>query len=223
MGYEDRKVDEAFWHRRWARNEIGFHLNEVNPLLRRYWPGLQLAAGTKVLVPLCGKSLDLAWLVEQGFEVLGIELSEKAVEDFFAEQKLSARIEQQGAFKVYRCGSLEIRCGDFFALTAEDVAGCQGLYDRAALIALPAPMRQCYAEHLSAILGPGCTGLLIVLDYEQAQMEGPPFAVSEAELQASLGDAWEFSLLERASALDEKFLQRGLRRMEQNCYRLRRR
>lgn len=216
-------MHEAFWHQRWARNEIGFHLGEVNPLLRRHWPGLQLAAGTKVLVPLCGKSLDMAWLVEQGFEVLGVELSEKAVEDFFAEQDLAVRIEQQGAFKVYRSGPLEIRCGDFFALTTEDVAGCQGLYDRAALIALPVSMRQRYTEHLSTILAPGCTGLLVVLDYLQVQMEGPPFAVSDAEIQASMGSCWDISLLERASALDEKFLQRGLTRMDQNCYRLMRR
>lgn len=216
-------MDEAFWHRRWARNEIGFHLGEVNPLLRRHWPGLQLAAGTKVLVPLCGKSLDLAWLVEQGFEVLGIELSEKAIEDFFAEQQLPVEVERQGAFKVYRCGPLEIRCGDFFALTVEDVAGCQGLYDRAALMALPAPMRQRYAEHLSAILAPGCTGLLVVLDYEQVQMDGPPFAVSRAELEASLGACWALSLLERVSALEEKFQQRGLTWMDENCYRLKRR
>ncbi|MBA1261669.1 thiopurine S-methyltransferase [Stutzerimonas stutzeri] len=216
-------MDEAFWHRRWARNEIGFHLGEVNPLLRRHWPGLHLTAGAKVLVPLCGKSLDLVWLVEQGFEVLGVELSEKAVEDFFAEQNLPARIEQRDGFRIYRSGSLEIRCGDFFALTAEDVTGCQGLYDRAALIALPAPMRQRYTEHLSVILAAGCTGLLIVLDYEQAQMDGPPFAVSDAEIEASMGDCWDISLLERASALDEKFLQRGLKRMDQNCYRLMRR
>lgn len=216
-------MDEAFWHRRWAQNEIGFHLREVNPLLRRHWPGLQLAVGTKVLVPLCGKSLDLVWLVEQGFEVLGVELSEKAVEDFFVEQNLPVQIEQRSGFKVYRSGVLEVHCGDFFALTAEDVAGCEGLYDRAALIALPASMRQRYTEHLSSILASGCTGLLVVLDYEQAQMEGPPFAVSDAEIQASLGDGWDISLLERASALDEKFLQRGLRRMDQNCYRLIRR
>ena len=58
-------MDEAFWQRRWARNEIGFHLNEVNPYLRRHWPSLKLAQGARVLVPLCGKSLDMAWLADQ--------------------------------------------------------------------------------------------------------------------------------------------------------------
>lgn len=75
-------MNEAFWHERWARNEIGFHLGEVNPYLLRHWPSLALPNGARVLVPLCGKSLDMAWLVEQGFTVVGVELSEKAVRAF---------------------------------------------------------------------------------------------------------------------------------------------
>jgi thiopurine S-methyltransferase len=215
-------VDEGFWQRRWARNEIGFQLNEVNPYLHRHWPGLRLAEGARVFVPLCGKSLDMAWLAEQGFAVLGVELSERAVEDFFAEQGLIAEVTTQGEFEVYRAGALEIRCGDFFSLSRSDLAGCQGLYDRAALIALPEDMRQRYVEHLANILAPSCQGLLVTLDYEQEQMPGPPFAVSDAEVRQSLGSRWDIQLLERANVLDGnwKFLQRGLTRLEERCYRL---
>lgn len=215
-------MDEEFWQRRWARNEIGFHLSEVNPYLRRHWPGLRLPAGAKVLVPLCGKSLDMVWLNDQGFAVLGVELSERAVEDFFAEQGLVADVSVRGEFKTYRAGTLEIRCGDFFALSRSDVTDCQGLYDRAALIALPAAMRQRYVEHLASILAPSCQGLLVTLDYEQDQMSGPPFAVSDAEVRQLLGSRWEIELLERVNALDGnwKFLQRGLTRLDERCYRL---
>jgi thiopurine S-methyltransferase len=215
-------VDEGFWQRRWARNEIGFHLNEVNPHLHRHWPGLHLAERTSVFVPLCGKSLDMAWLAGQGFAVLGVELSARAVEDFFAEQGLTAEVSMQGEFKVYRAGALEIRCGDFFSLSPGDVAGCQGLYDRAALIALPEDMRLRYVEHLANILAPSCQGLLVTLDYEQEQMPGPPFAVSDAEVRQSLGSRWDIQLLERANVLDGnwKFLQRGLTRLEESCYRI---
>jgi len=202
--YEGPDVDEGFWQRRWARNEIGFHLNEVNPYLRRHWPGLRLAGGTRVLVPLCGKSLDMGWLAQQGFAVLGVELSERAVEAFFVEQGLAADVSTEGAFKVYRAGALEIRCGDFFALSPGDVAGCQALYDRAALIALPTAMREQYVEHLRKIVAAGCKGLLISLDYEQEQMSGPPFAVSDAEIRASLGAHWHVELLERSDVLKDE-------------------
>ena len=216
-------MDEAFWQRRWARNEIGFHLNEVNPYLRRHWPCLKLAQGARVLVPLCGKSLDMAWLADQGFAVLGVELSERAAEDFFSEHELVPDVSVQGEFKVYRAGMVEIRCGDFFAMTPADVADCQALYDRAALIALPADMRQRYVNHLVSILAPNCQGLLITLDYQQEQMSGPPFAVSDAEVRMSLSAHWKVDLLERANVLNEsnwRFLQRGLTRLEESCYRL---
>ncbi len=216
-------MDEAFWQRRWARNEIGFHLNEVNPYLRRHWSCLKLDPGARVLVPLCGKSLDMAWLAEQGFAVLGVELSERAAENFFAEHGLVPEVSVQGEFKVYRAGNVEIRCGDFFAMTFDDVADCRALYDRAALIALPADMRQRYVNHLVSILAPGCQGLLITLDYEQEQMPGPPFAVSDAEVREFLGARWKIELLEHMDVLNErnwKFLQRGLTRLEERCYRL---
>lgn len=218
-------MDEGFWQRRWARNEIGFHQGEVNPYLRRHWQALSAASGSRVLVPLCGKSLDMQWLTEQGYAVLGVELSERAVEAFFSERGLVPDVSEHGAFKVYRAGSLEIRCGDFFALSRDDVAGCQLFYDRAALIALPLEMRERYTAHLAHILAPGCRGLLVTIDYEQALMDGPPFAVSEAEVRQLLSAGWQIEVLERSDVLNDnqKFLQRGVSRLEELSFRVERR
>jgi len=215
-------MQPEFWHKRWESNQIGFHLSEVNPHLRQYWPELELAAGTQVLVPLCGKSLDLAWLAGRGHQVLGIELSEKAVEGFFHEQHLEPQISQQGAFKIYQAGPIQLWCGDFFALTAEDVADCTALYDRAALIALPPPMRERYVAHLVRITPPGCQGLLITLDYDQALMAGPPFAVLDEEVQRLLGAHWQLEIKEERDVLGEswKFLQGGVTRLDERVYRL---
>lgn len=215
-------MHEDFWQARWTRNEIGFHQAEVNPYLRRHWPTLGLAPGSRVLVPLCGKTLDLAWLAGEGFAVLGIELAERAVRDFFDEQRLEPQVAREGAFTVYRAGLVEIRCGDFFALTAADVADCRGFYDRAALIALPSAMRERYVAHLSAILPSACRGLLVTLDYDQARMDGPPFAVPDHEVQRLLAHDWRLQLLEAPDVLKEnwKFLQRGLERLEERVYRL---
>ncbi|NQD96065.1 thiopurine S-methyltransferase [Pseudomonas sp. CrR25] len=218
-------MDEKFWQARWAQDQIGFHLERVNPYLVRHWPSLQLPPGARVLVPLCGKSLDLLWLAGQGYRVLGVELAEKALLDFFAEQQLQAEVTECGAFKVYRAGTLELWCGDFFALTAEDLADCVAFYDRAALIALPPAMREAYVAHLTATLGQGCAGLLVTLDYEQSLMDGPPFAVGDAEVQRCLGSAWQIEQLQQQDVLEQewKFLRRGLRRLEEVVYRLRRR
>lgn len=219
-------MHEDFWQERWARNEIGFHLREVNPYLQRHWPDLGLAAGAQVLVPLCGKSLDMAWLAGLGYRVLGVELAESAVIAFFAEQELTPEVDQYGAFRRYRAGAVELLCGDFFALQAADVADCSGLYDRAALIALPEGMRERYAAHLAAILPSGCAGLLVTLDYPQAEMSGPPFAVDEALVAQLLTEQqWACELLEQADVLGQnwRFLQRGLTRLDERAYRLRKR
>ena len=215
-------MQPEFWHKKWASNQIGFHLSEVNPYLQRHWPELSIPATARVLVPLCGKSLDLAWLAGRGHQVLGVELSEKAIEDFFNEHQIQPQISEKGVFKVYRSDAIELWCGDFFALTASDVADCVALYDRAALIALPAPMRERYAAHLQQILPQGVQGVLITLDYDQAQMPGPPFAVGDDEVKRLLGDLWQVQALEERDVLGEswKFLQAGVTRLEERVYRV---
>ncbi|WP_017734401.1 thiopurine S-methyltransferase [Pseudomonas sp. CBZ-4] len=213
-------MEPKFWQERWARNQIGFHLPEVNPYLQRHWPSL--AVGAKVLVPLCGKSLDLMWLASQGLRVVGVELSEQAVEAFFSEQNLTPRITERGVFKVYQADLIEIWCGDFFALDAEVLADCAALYDRAALIALPPLMRAQYTDHLNAWLPSGCQGLLVTLDYEQVQKAGPPFAVTDEEVQLLLGEHWALQVLLEQDILGEswKFVQDGVTRLEERVYQL---
>ncbi len=215
-------MQPEFWHKKWASNQIGFHLPQVNPYLQRFWPDLNLSSHARVLVPLCGKSLDLLWLAGRGHRVLGIELSEKAVEDFFSEQQLQPQVSEHGVFKVYRAGTIELWCGDVFALSAEDVADCSALYDRAAVIALPPPMRERYAAHLQNILPADLKGLLITLDYDQSQISGPPFSVDDPQVQHLFGGAWQMQLLESQDVLSDsgKFVQAGATRLEERVYRI---
>ena len=215
-------MQPKFWQERWARNQIGFHLPEVNPYLQRHWPQLALAQGAQVLVPLCGKSLDLMWLASHGLRVMGVELSEWAVEAFFSEQNLVPRITRRGAFTVYQADLIEVWCGDFFALDAEALADCTGLYDRAALIALPPLMRAQYAEHLNHLLRSGCQGLLVTLDYDQTQKAGPPFAVTDDEVRVLFGAEWTLGVLEEQDILGEswKFVQDGVTRLDERVYQL---
>ncbi|ANC82843.1 thiopurine S-methyltransferase [Pseudomonas putida] len=214
-------MEPAFWQQRWADNQIGFHQAQVNPYLQTYWPQLQLAPGSRVLVPLCGKSLDLAWLAGQGHRVLGVELSRRAVEDFFREHGLEAEVRQQGAFEVWRSGDVQLWCGDFFALRAEDVADCVGLYDRAAVIALPVQMRARYMQLLSGLLPTGCRGLVVTLEYDQSLLAGPPFSVRDEELRQGFA-GWQVEQLEAVEVIEEspKFVQAGASSLLERVYRL---
>ena len=217
-------MHEEFWQARWARNEIGFHLQEVNPYLQAHWPSLGLAAGSEVLVPLCGKSLDMPWLAAQGCRVLGVELAERAVADFFAEQGLAAQVSADGALQRHQAAGIALLQGDLFAVTPAQTAGCRGYYDRAALIALPSELRPRYVAHVRELLPSGCRGLLVTIDYPQAQMDGPPFAVGDAEVRALYGADWRVELVQEDEVLRQnwRFLERGLTSLVERVYRLER-
>ena len=212
-----------FWHERWQNNQIGFHQSAINAYLQRYWPRLKLTSG-QVFVPLCGKSLDMVWLAEQGHSVLGIEIDRLAIEAFFEEQQLSPEITSQHGFEYWQAGSYTLLCGDFFALQAAQLSAVAAVYDRAALVAMPTAMRRDYAAKLSRLLPAGTPMLLITFEYDQNQMNGPPFAVLEPEVQ-SLFEAW--SLVERlasddALAANARFRAKGLTALQESAYRLRR-
>ncbi|AGI24994.1 thiopurine S-methyltransferase [Pseudomonas sp. ATCC 13867] len=217
-------MQHDFWQARWARNEIGFHQNEVNSGLARHWPALRLPEGAQVLVPLCGKSLDMLWLVQQGYRVLGVELAERAVLDFFAGLGVEPQVTEEGQVRRYRHERLEILQGDFFDTTAEQLGGCAALYDRAALIALPQDMRPDYVAHLQRNLPPQVRGLLVTLEYPQAEMDGPPFAVLADEVRTHFAEGWQLVERDRLDVLAEnpKFLKRGVSRLDEVVFDLRR-
>lgn len=187
-------MEPEFWYERWQHNEIGFHAAETNPLLVAYWGALQLAAGDRVFVPLCGKTLDIGWLLSQGHRVAGAELSETAVQALFAQLGLVPDISEAGALRRYCGPNLEIFVGDIFQLTRSLLGKVQASYDRAALVALPAPMRQRYTGHLRDITATA-PQLLLCFDYDQRAMEGPPFAVPDDEVALHYASHYELRKL----------------------------
>lgn len=177
-------MEADFWHARWEKNEIGFHQSKINSYLQQFWPLLNAPHDKAVFVPLCGKSIDMIWLRTQSYPVLGIELSTIAVQDFFKEQNITPSIMPQGHFERYESEGIALLAGDFFELTADDLAHCGSVYDRASLVALPPAMRQQYAGHFAKIVPPQASTLLITFEYNQSERAGPPFAVLEEEVHA---------------------------------------
>lgn len=171
-----------FWHQRWADNKIGFHQDEINPYLVEYFPELSLPNAARVFVPLAGKSRDILWLLDQGYEVHAIELSTQAVEHFFQEHSIAADISDWTHGQCFHSEGLHFWSGDIFALQQEQLGPIDAIYDRAALIALPETMRRDYVQTLMNLTGPA-KQLLITLEYDPALMEGPPFSVIRDEVE----------------------------------------
>lgn len=183
-----------FWHKRWEDGQIGFHLPHPNPTLTRWWPTLGVASGAPVLVPLCGKSQDLAWLAEQSHDVLGVELSPLAVDAFFAERGVVPKIDEVGPYRRVAAEGITLLNGDFFALP--EVPPFAAVYDRASLVALPPEMRQDYAKKLTRMVPPGGVVLLVAMNFPQEVRPGPPHAVTAAEVDALYAPGFELDLLE---------------------------
>lgn len=215
-------METDFWLERWRDGQTHFHQGRVTPLLQKYWPSLLLPAGSRILVPLCGKSLDMVWLADQGHRVLGVELSPLAVDQFFAENNLQPKIRESALGRRYIAGNIEIICGDIFALDSATLAECTGVYDRAALVALPPDMRARYVGHVYGQLSDQYRGLLLTLDYLQNQMDGPPFSVGDAEVQSLYEAHSEAQVIDRRGILDKepKFAERGLTQLDTVVYRL---
>ncbi len=204
-------MDHDFWRARWQEGQIGFHEGKPNSFLASH--AHVLAGCKRVLVPLCGKTEDLAYLAGQGHDVVGIELVDDAVRQFFSEHATTPTITADGALTRYTAGAITLLSGDVFAATATHVGAVDGIYDRAALVALPADMRGRYVTHLRTIAPSATRELLVSFDDPQARPDGPPFSVPEAEIRALFASA-TVELVESAAQLTP-FRNREMR---ERCY-----
>lgn len=183
-----------FWHHKWQINEIGFHESQVNPWLVKHFHQLSVPPGGRVFVPLCGKSLDMAWLLSQGHAVVGAELSPIAVQAFFDTLGVAPTVTPCGPLQRYSAQGIDIFLGDIFELGADTLGPVHAVYDRAAMVALPEGTRPRYARHVQAI-SHRAPQLLVCFEYDQTQLSGPPFAVPAAELQQHFAGSHQLQLL----------------------------
>ena len=215
-------VDNQHWLDRWQENRIGFHEATANHYLVTHLSQFNLPASACLFLPLCGKAQDIVWLAQQGYQVTGIELSPIAITAFFAENSIEFERFDTDRFTVYRSANISLLQGDFFDLRSEDLADCDLVYDRAALIAMESPDRPRYTEHMLSIIPALSKMLLITLEYDQAEMRGPPFAVPTDEVYQRYGEAFSIQLLECNDVIDERprWRKAGLTALNESVFRL---
>lgn len=211
-----------FWLKKWEDAETGFHQDQVHPLLVRHWPALERGPGCRVLVPLCGKSVDMVYLAGLDHAVTGIELSALAIRQFFAEQCLEPETSARAGFRVHAAGALRLIEGDFFALETGLVGPVDAVYDRAALIAMPPERQTDYVRQLEPLAATAPI-LLVTLDYDPAEMQGPPFATPPAQVERLFDERYRIHCLARQDALADNpgLARRGLTGLSETVWHLR--
>ncbi|WP_288129257.1 thiopurine S-methyltransferase [Microbulbifer sp.] len=191
-------MEKAFWLEKWQKMEIGFHNAEAHPLLVKHFDALNLPKGSRLFLPLCGKTLDIGWLLGNGYQVAGAELSETAVVQLFEQLQVAPTVDELGELKRYSADGIDIFVGDIFQLDTDTLGEVDAIYDRAALVALPESMRARYAQLLIA-LTTTAQQLLITFDYDQSQIAGPPFCVDSDEVKALYSENYTLSLLQEVN------------------------
>lgn len=215
-------MEADFWKTRWRNNELGWHQAEYNRALVGLWPTLNVPAAARVLVPFCGKSLDMRWLAARGHGVVGVELAARAVKAFFAEWGVAPKVAKRQAYRCYRHDGIEIFQGDFFTLPPREVGIIGGAYDRGGLVALPPEMRRRYAPQLVALCASGAPILLLAVEYEGGPGIGPPFSVGSDELERLFRDTCTIDVLERRTddQVPPGLAAQGVGEITQAVYRL---
>ncbi|MCQ8119486.1 thiopurine S-methyltransferase [Methylomonas rosea] len=197
-------MEASFWHQKWERGEIAFHESEANPYLVAHFKELHLKKGSRVFLPLCGKTRDIAWLLSRGYRVAGAELSKLAVSELFNELGLEPKTFKAGKLTQYSAKDIDIFVGDIFDVSTELLGATNAIYDRAALVALPSGIREHYTSHLINISGTA-PQLLITYEYDQHLMDGPPFSVIENEVKQHYESAY------RLKSVESKNIEGGLK------------
>lgn len=217
-------MEPSFWHDKWHQQQIGFHQPNINSFLVKYWKKLALPADAKVFVPMCGKSLDMCFLAEQGHQVIGCELNELAVQQFFSDNQLQVSQKTTAEHQHYQTEQISLYQGDIFTLPNRITQEVTAFYDRAALIAWPESMRVQYAEQLANLLPTGSIGLLVTLDYPQDMLNGPPFAVSPIWVETYLSDDFEIQLIDCRDVLADnpRFIKQDVPWLNEGVYLLKR-
>lgn len=210
-------MNPEYWISRWERGETGFHAEHVQEGLKKAAENLPPLSGKRVLVPLCGKSVDMHWLMQQGAFVIGIDLSRKACESFFETHGIPFTESEQPGFRIFEGGSITLIAGDFFAVTRRMCGAADIVYDRAALVALPPEMRGRYVRHLQRLAGPAPVAL-ITFEYDSAERIGPPFQVPVTEVSGLFGPGYEYQEILRKTletGAGSKLHRNGVHQLEE--------
>ncbi len=190
-------TDNQFWLDKWNQKKIGFHESEPHSLLTQFWHRLKVPNTSKVLVPLCGKSIDMMWLKRSGYNVTGIELSQTAVSSFFEENRIDVEIEFRDKNSCHIGKNLTIWEADIFNLPNIELESYKVIYDRAALIAINPLQRQRYVSVLADNMSSGCLMFLIALEYDKSLLSGPPFSLARSDVELLYGENWNIKEVKR--------------------------
>ena len=178
-------MEASFWIKSW---ELGgfytsFHRKDIHPYVLEYMTPDEIE-NKNILVPLCGKAVDMLYLAQYANKVIGVELVEEAILQFFSENNLSYRKVDDETFI---SGNIILLKKDFMSLTNQEIGSIDWIYDRASLVALPLEMRKAYLKAIDRLSDIGTKQLIITLEYFPL-INSAPFSIPAEEVNEYYGE-----------------------------------
>lgn len=212
------------WQEKWVDHQIGFHKEQGHELLKKHLDTfLKGKSGLRVFFPLCGKAVEMKWFADRGHSVVGVEISELAIREFFTEQNLSYSeepiMEIPGA-KVFKSssGNISLYCCNLFDLPRTNIGKFDRIWDRGALVAINPCDRQRYADIMLSLVRKGFQYFLCVASYDPTKHSGPPFYVPDAEVKRLFGSVCNSQCLEKVDIFEERYKRWGIDCLVEKLY-----
>jgi len=212
-------MTKQYWLNKWQQNDIKFNQDETNVYLQRYYSKLNLNKSDRIFVPLCGKSIDMLWLLQKSHLVVGVEFSPIACQSFFKDNSLPYQVKTLGPFTTYYNAAITLYCGNFFELTPGLIGNIKAVYDRAGFISLPPSNRAEYVEHLVTLIPAGARIIMTTIEYDQQQLDGPPYSTSFDNIKQLYGPHFHIEQLEhKPYEVPEHLRAKGLQTADYAVY-----
>ncbi|KAM6959465.1 putative thiopurine S-methyltransferase [Aplochiton taeniatus] len=220
----DRVMQLGEWQERWQEDQIGFHQPQVHKMLEgNLEKVLAGRTGVRFFFPLCGKAVDMKWLADQGHSVVGVEISEKAIKQFFDENNMTyseSAVPALPGAKVYRSteGNVSLYQCDLFNFSSSVGGKFGGIWDRGSMVAINPVDRQKYAALIISLMAKDCRYLLDTMLYNPELYKGPPFFVPNEQVQSLFGQSCDIELLQSIDALNDRQRAWGLDYLTENVH-----
>lgn len=189
------------WEKKLQNNHSPWDMPQGSPYLKNFFQYLVKGniSGKRILVPLCGATVDMAWFFKQGLTVVGIELFETPCKLFFERLSLSYEVEEKNNVKVYSHDDrLKICQCDFFSTNCDLLGGCFDYwFDVGGLEATVPEEQQKYINQLTSLLKPVGRVLMECFEYDMSLRRQPPHSIPTETLKVYLSDKYIIEELSR--------------------------
>lgn len=215
-------MDVSYWKKRWLDGQTGWHENEVHPLLIKYYDFLSLSLKKHFFFPLCGKTLDLDWILSKNHTTTGVEASEIAIKEVENRLKVSFKKAAYQNFTKHTFGNLTLMQGNYFDLDTTLIDPIDVVFDRGAFVAIHPNQRKKYIEMYNKLLTHESIILLVAYQYNENASTNPPYSLSELQIRALMEPDFDIEICESEEILDidPKFKERGINVFARNVYKI---